>query len=135
MRTYPLHLQSTTQYERIDLVASFVGEDASGQFGILAGHERFITTLVPGLARFRVENEPWQYVALPWAALDFAGGELYVSTSRYSREADYRRMSAVLKERFLAEEEGVRELKASVRWLEDELFRRLYELERRGGGR
>ncbi|HTO46540.1 MAG TPA: hypothetical protein VML91_02780 [Burkholderiales bacterium] len=135
MKTYPLHLQSAAQYERIEGVASFVGEDASGQFGILARHDRFITTLVPGLARYRTGREPWQYVALPGGVLDFVGGELYVTTGRYARDPDYRRMRALLRERLLAEEEGLRALKMSVRRLEEELFRRLYDLERRGSGR
>ena len=135
MNTYPLHLQSATQYERIERVASFVGEDGSGQFGILAGHDRFITVLVPGLARFRIEDEPWQYLALPGGVLDFAGGELHVTTRRYGRDPDYRQMHAVLRERLVAEEEKLRGLKASVRRLEEELFRRLYEIERGGAGR
>jgi len=34
MKTFVMHLQSATQYERIENVASFVGEDGSGSFGI-----------------------------------------------------------------------------------------------------
>ena len=37
MNTFTLHLESSTQYERIEHVVSFVGEDDSGSFGILAG--------------------------------------------------------------------------------------------------
>ncbi len=38
-------------YERIDDVSSFVGEDDSGSFGLLARHDRFMTVLDFGLAR------------------------------------------------------------------------------------
>ena len=51
MNTFVLHLQSATQNERIEKVESFVGRDASGSFGILAGHAPFMTSLVFGMAR------------------------------------------------------------------------------------
>ena len=38
----------------------FVGEDTSGSFGILADHSRMMTTLVVGLARFRIGDTNWQ---------------------------------------------------------------------------
>lgn len=131
MNTFVLHLQSATQYERIDGVASFVGEDTTGQFGILASHERFITALRPALARFRKPRDNWQYLALPGGALYFNLGELYISTGRYAKGDDYRQVRAALRERIAAEEKGLQELRSSVRRLEDEMFRRLYELQRR----
>jgi F-type H+-transporting ATPase subunit epsilon len=36
MKSFVLHLQDATHYERIDQVTSFVGQDDSGLFGILA---------------------------------------------------------------------------------------------------
>ncbi len=130
MRTFTLHLQSALRYERIERVSSFVGEDRSGQFGILGGHERLVTVLVPGLARFRTGNEPWQYLALPGAVLYFAHGELSVNARLYERSADYRSMRAVLRDRLSAEEEELRTLNRCVRDLEGALFKRLYELQR-----
>lgn len=124
-------MQSATQYERIDGVASFVGEDATGQFGILASHERFITSLRPALARFRTAEDAWQYLALPGGALYFNRGELYISTGRYAKGGDYRQMRSTLRERIVAEEKGLQALRSSVRRLEHEMFRRLYELQRR----
>lgn len=132
MSAFVLHLQSTTQYERIDGVASFVGEDATGQFGIQASHERFITSLRRTLARFRHSGGSWQYLALPGGALYFNRGELHISTGRYARGSDYRQMRSMLRERMLAEEKGFDELRSSVRRLEHEMFRRLFELQRRG---
>jgi F-type H+-transporting ATPase subunit epsilon len=135
MSTFVLHLQSASQYERIDGVTSFVGEDATGQFGILASHERFITSLRPALARFETFSGAWQYLALPGGALYFNQGELYISTGRYARGGDYRQMRSTLRERILTEEKGLDELRSSVRRLENEMFRRLYELQRHGASR
>ena len=65
MNGFMLHLQSATQYERIDDATSFVGQDASGSFGLLAGHARFMTVLGFGLTRFRVAEQDWEFLALP----------------------------------------------------------------------
>ncbi len=68
MELFTIHLKSATQYEKIDKVLSFVGEDASGQFGILAHHSRMMTCLKFGLAWFRDENQETEYLPyqVPW---------------------------------------------------------------------
>jgi F-type H+-transporting ATPase subunit epsilon len=128
MKTFVLHLQSATQYERISDVVSFVGVDGSGSFGILAGHDRMITTLGFGLARCRTADDEWQYVAMPGAVLYFVSGELTVSTRRYLRGADYASMSGVLHEQLLAEEEKLREVRQTLARLEDEMLRHLQRI-------
>lgn len=75
MNTFPMHLESTTQYERVEKVISFIGEDDSGSFGVLPGHARMMTLLRFGLARFRVLAEDWEYLALPGALAYFLDGE------------------------------------------------------------
>jgi len=82
MNGFVLHLQSATQYERIEHVTSFVGEDDSGSFGILAGHARMMTVLGFGLARFRAGDDDWQFVAMPGALVYFVDGQLYLSSRR-----------------------------------------------------
>ena len=62
-------LRDSSSAKRIDGVVSFVGEDASGSFGILPGHARIMSILELGLARFRRADEPWQYLAMPGAVL------------------------------------------------------------------
>jgi F-type H+-transporting ATPase subunit epsilon len=128
--SFVLHLESAGRYERIDGVESFVGTDASGQFGLLAGHERFVTVLLPSLARFRLAGEPWQYLALAGGVAYFIADALHVSTLRYARDPDYRRMQAVLDEQLRSEQAALAELRTSVRRLDEEMRHRLYELER-----
>jgi F-type H+-transporting ATPase subunit epsilon len=125
MKTFVMQLQSATQVERIENVISFVGEDASGSFGILPGHTRMMTLLVFGLARFRVFNQDWEFLALPGALAYFVDGQLNLSTRRYLRGKDYEHLSVALRDELLAEEEALREMKQSVRRLEEEMFRRL----------
>ena len=130
MSGFVLHLQSATQYERVESVASFVGEDDSGSFGILAGHARMMTVLGFGLARFRVNGEGWQFLALPGALVYFVDGQLYLSTRRYLRDPDFERVSAVLRRQMLEEEEALRGMKQSVHRLEEEMMRRMWQMKR-----
>jgi F-type H+-transporting ATPase subunit epsilon len=128
MRTFTLHLLDATHTERIEQVSSFVGEDATGSFGILAGHARMMTSLVFGLARFRIRENPWQYLALPGAALYFKDNELALSTRRYLLDTDYEHISSTLQEQLLAEERELHELKQSLHRMEEEVLRRLWEM-------
>jgi F-type H+-transporting ATPase subunit epsilon len=132
MNSFPMHLQSATQYERIDNVTSFVGEDDSGSFGILAGHARAMTLLSFGLARFRVGNRSWEYLALPGGLAYFIDGQLYVGTRRYLRGQDYDGLSVALRREIRAEEEALREVKQSMRRLEEEMLKRLWKIGRGG---
>ena len=133
MRTFILHLQSATQYERVDDVESFVGEDASGSFGILAGHARMMTSLAFGLARYRSAAGDWRYLALPGAILYFLDNQLYINTRRYVRGEDYEIVSATLNHELRLEEENLQSLKENMVRLEDEMFKRLWKLQRDTG--
>jgi len=138
MKTFSLHVQSATQYEHIEHVSSFVGEDASGSFGILANHGRMTTALSYGLARYQTqqdqaEQDTWRYLAFPGGILYFAGNALYISTRRFLHDEDYQRISAGLLEQLLKEEEELRTIKERMYRLEQEMFRRLWQMGRRGG--
>jgi len=128
MNTLVLHLQGATQYERIENVVSFVGEDDSGSFGIIAGHARMMTLLSFGLARFRLVDQGWEFLAIPGALAYLVNGQLYLSTRRYLRGEDYEHLTIALHDELLAEEEALREMKRSVRRLEEEMFRRLWKV-------
>lgn len=130
MNTFVLHLESGTQYERIDGVVSFVAADDSGSFGILAGHARMATCLRTGLARFRIRDGSWRFVALPGAVLYFVESELYVITRHYVHDPDYKRVRAALREALLAEEEKLHAIRASLNRLEDEMLKRIWSMQR-----
>ena len=134
MSTFTLCLYSATQTEHIDGVRAFIGVDASGSFGLLAGHARLITALRFGLARFQVQDssQPWQYLALPGAVLYFDANRLSLSTRRYVKDDDYGRISAALQSQLQAEEESLRGIKTSLRRMEDDMLNRLLQLSRGG---
>jgi len=128
---FALELNGATQRERIDGVSSFVGEDASGQFGLLAGHARLATVLAFGLARFRVGERDWQYLALPGGVAYFDEAVLRISTRRYRYGADFRKVSDALQDELLAEEREIADVRESLQRLEQEMLRRLWEMGRR----
>ena len=130
MNTFVLHLQSGTQYERIEDAVSFVGVDGSGSFGILAGHARMMTCLLTGLARFQKADGAWRFLALPGAVIYFAENQLYLSTRRYLHDPDYKHISAALREELLADEEKLRGIKGSLHRLEDEMLKRMWTMQR-----
>lgn len=130
MKTFVLHLEDATQYERIEGVSSFVGEDDSGSFGLLAGHARMMASLVFGLARYRIEGGPWQYLALPGALIYFVHDELYLNTRRYLKDDDYERISDALHEQLAAEEETLQNFRNSLHNLEQEMLKRLWQIGR-----
>jgi F-type H+-transporting ATPase subunit epsilon len=127
---FAMHLQGAAQYQRIDGVLSFVGQDDSGSFGILGGHERMLTVLSYGLARYRT-GEEWVYLAVPGAILHFLGNELFITTRRYFTDTDYQKISGVLLEQLLQEEEQLRSVKENITRLEQEMLRRLWQMQRR----
>ena len=131
MTGFEIQLCDSSRAERIEAVTLFVGEDASGSFGILAGHARLMTALVVGLARFRVDGQPWQYLALPGALLYFRDNLLTIITRHYLRGDDYTRIVSALEEQLLAEEEVLRATKQSLHRMEEEILKRMWEMGRR----
>jgi F-type H+-transporting ATPase subunit epsilon len=130
MKTFTLVIQDATHVEKIEGVSSFVGEDKSGSFGILANRARLMTILVMGLARYRKGDEPWQYLAQPGAVLYFQNNLLTISTRHYFRDENYMRISSDLQQKLLAEEEELHSVKQSLQHMEKEILKRMWELRR-----
>jgi F-type H+-transporting ATPase subunit epsilon len=134
MRAFSVRLQDASQSRDIAGVTSFVGEDATGSFGILPGHARMMTSLVTGLARLRVGEGPWNYLALPGAVLYFYDNLLTLSTRRYLLDEDFMRISESLQQQLLAEEAKLHDMKHSLHRMEEEVLKRLWEIGRREPG-
>ena len=133
MKTFTLLIQDATHAEKIDGLSSFVGEDKSGSFGLLADHARFMTTLLMGLARYRIGNKPWQYLAQPGAVLYFQNNLLTISTRHYFRDENYMHISSDLQQKLLAEEEELHSVKHSLQHMEKEVLKHMWELHRHEG--
>ncbi|PPD29374.1 MAG: hypothetical protein CTY21_12760 [Methylomonas sp.] len=128
MNAFNLLLLSPGQTRLIAGVASFIGEDASGSFGIQANHGRFITWLVFGLARFKQPDAAWQYLALPGAAATFENNTLTLNTRYFLLDPDCGKISAQLDQRYAEEQEALRASQESVQRMELTMLKRLKEL-------
>ena len=91
-----------------------------------------MTSLIMGLARFRVGTEAWQYLAMPRAVLHFRENVLTLSTYRYLLDDDYTRISQALQQQLLAEQEKLASMNQSLRRMEEEVLKRLWEASRAG---
>jgi F-type H+-transporting ATPase subunit epsilon len=131
MNQFVLNLFDATHEQRITGVTSFVGEDASGSFGIQPNHARFMTTLVFGLARFRLETEAWQYLALPGAVVYFNNNELTISTRHFLIDNDLERISALLEQQLITEEENLHATRESLHRMEQAMLKRMLTLNRK----
>ncbi|MEZ5729282.1 MAG: hypothetical protein R3E48_15580 [Burkholderiaceae bacterium] len=130
MNTFVLEIDAATRSERIEGVRSFVGEDGSGQFGVLAGRSRMATVLAFGLARFQIGEQAWQYLALPGGVAYFDAGVLRIATRRYLYGTDLHEVGDALRDEILADERQIATARENLRRLEQAMMRRLWELER-----
>ncbi len=131
MNRFVLNLFDANHEQRIADVTSFVGEDATGCFGIQANHARFMTTLLFGLARFRLATEEWQYLAVPGAVVYFNNNELTISTRHFLIDTNLERISALLDQQLIAEEEDVHAAKESLHRMEQAMLKRMLVLNRK----
>ncbi|QSA98702.1 F0F1 ATP synthase subunit epsilon [Methylococcus sp. EFPC2] len=134
MKTFTLQLRDATHAETVADVEAFVGQDASGSFSIWAGHARFLTVLVFGLARYRRVDGLWHYLAVPGAVVYFCDNALRLDTRRYLIDDDYERVSRRLTDELLAEERQLETMKAHLRRMEDEFLKRLWQIGQQGRG-
>ena len=128
MNGFKLTLRDSSRSQAIDGVTSFVSEDGSGGFGIQAGHARMMTSLVFGLARFKTETGPWQYLAVPGAILYFINNELTLNTRRYLISDDYEAITQALLDTLAREEQELAAMKHNLRNIEAHILKRMLEM-------
>lgn len=96
MNGFTLYLLDATHSEQIENVTSFTGEDATGSFGLLANHSRFMTVLSLGIAKFRVADGAWKYLAVPGGVVYFQNNRMTLCSYRFLMDDDYHRIHEAL---------------------------------------
>lgn len=125
MTGFAVQLLGSDAGETIADVVSFVGEDASGSFGLMARHARFMTVLSYGLARLRLTDRRVRYVGLPGGVLVFDGRELRISTRRYLVGDEADALGQALARLARAEQRALAETLQKLHRLEAEMLHRL----------
>ncbi|OQW72023.1 MAG: hypothetical protein BVN35_14880 [Proteobacteria bacterium ST_bin11] len=132
MNNFALVLLDSRGLERFDTVTEFIGADADGSFGILAGHIHCVALLRYGLARFRDQVGIWRYLALPSGVLRFAENQITVTSVRYFLGEDRDAICDQLAADMAQVDSEVHTARAILSEIERSLVRRLAELSSRG---
>lgn len=130
MKTFRLHLMSMTRSEMIPDVVRFTGRDAAGSFGILANASRRMTVLTFGLAHFQNAAGEANYLALPGGLLYFFDNELRIATTNFVRSSGLQEISEALDRQLREEEAELRETKQNLHRLDEEIMKRMFDLNR-----
>jgi F-type H+-transporting ATPase subunit epsilon len=125
---FTLALFDSQHPQRFEHLASFVGADASGSFGILPHHARMVAVLRYGLARFAGADGAWHYLALPGGVLHFADNTLALSTVRYFLGDRRELIVGQLAAEMAREDSELQAVRATLAGIERTLLRRLGEL-------
>lgn len=141
MSSFTLQLASATQQRRLEGVSSFIARDASGRFGLMAGHAPMSTVLSYGLARLRLTNstpsplsppntdDGWLYLALPGGVLRFADNMLSIATRTYVVGTEVDAVSQTLERELQRDVAQQKELRRTLLQLEQTLMKSLWQLE------
>lgn len=132
MTPFKLLLMDYTRTVEVNHVSSFVATDASGGFGIQAGHETFITALQPGLARYKTEGDHWHYLAQPGATLWFHSNQLELITTQLVLSDNRQELLQLLETRWQQESETQSSTQRNVTQMEQALARKIWEMNQRG---
>ncbi|ANQ24464.1 hypothetical protein BA893_22980 [Vibrio natriegens] len=131
MISFVISLLDATYSTEIEGVTSFIGEDQTGSFGLLANHSRFMTVLSTGIAKYRTGDSDWKYLAAAGGVLFFKNNHLTLCTYRFLLDDDYSRISQALEQQLVIEEEKSQTFKQSLRHMEEEVFMRLWKIGKR----
>lgn len=132
MSAFALTLLDSTQVQRFDAVTECIAADATGSFGILAGHERTVAVLRYGLLRFVNGDGAWHYAALPGGVLRFADNTLNIVASRFFLGDEREALADKLAAEMAREDSDIHSARATLAQIERTLMRRLGELSEHG---
>lgn len=127
--TFDFQVFSPGRHWQTTEATSFRGKDASGGFGLLARRSDFMTVLEYGLATLKWGSGELMFFGFPGGVLRFSRGSLQIVTRFYVQGPNPAELLTSLAAEVKREQERVRELKTSVRRLDEELLRRLRQME------
>lgn len=126
--TFTVEIQSPRRVEAIPNVRAFQANDSSGSFSLLSNAERRITVLSNGIATLKFSNETEEYVAIASGVLVFQNNSLAVATRAFLRGSDPFALRHDLEKIIAAEELAMRETRRNLRQLDEQILRRLSNL-------
>jgi len=132
--TFCLDLLDSHGSAHFEEVSQFIGADAGGSFGLLAGHAHCVAVLRYGLARFQEADGAWRYLTMPGGVLRFADNRLTITTVRYFLGDDPGLLCERLAEEMARTDSDIHAARATLTEIERSLLRRLAELTSHAAG-
>ncbi|KIE58155.1 ATP synthase F0F1 subunit epsilon [Methylacidiphilum kamchatkense Kam1] len=131
MQTFELVMIDSTKELRFNNVTLFHGSDRSGQFGIMARHQTFMTSLLLSLCWFFTIDDPLPtYVALSGGILYFNRNILSIVTPHFFVDKDMQKISINLEQELKMEEQQRKEMRERAKNLEKEMLKRMWEMQK-----
>ena len=128
MKTFPLELNDSSQTQLFEQITQCICADASGSFGILAGHIPMVAILRYGLVRFQEQGGNWRYAALPGGILRFADNRLTITSIHCflgnNRDALVQQLTKAME----TEDSDIHSARRTLAQIEESLIRRLSEI-------
>lgn len=123
----------------IDQVTSLIAQDASGQFGILPGHQALVTVLEPGLFRYRTASgADWSYGASAGGLLSCERQadltQVRIVSRRFLLGDEPEALQALLDDLLNSERTLRMSTRDSVGQLDQAFYKRMQELAQMGQG-
>lgn len=131
MRTMRVRLLDNESLEEMDDVVLIAAHDGSGGFSILPGHIPFMTMLDSGLVRIRHQDGREDYLGQPGGLLEVTRDAVSITTRRLFRERDAAALEQQMQVNLELEESRLRATRATLKHMEDEVLRRIFEMEPR----
>lgn len=136
-RTFQLEVVTPERLLVSAAVEEVVAPGSEGEFGVLAGHAHFLTTLRPGELRYRI-GAAWRHVSVHWGYADVtpAGMTVLAETAELAEEIDLARAEAAAQraEQLVGAAKSRHDAEAARRSLERALLRIRVAKPRRPGG-
>ncbi len=130
MKTLPVTLLDNESSSDLTGIVALSAEDASGSFTLLPGHMALLTILAPGLVRLRYESGALEFVGQPGSLLRVEAGKTTVTTRRLFRGEDAEAVLELMRRQLADEESRLLSTRATLKHMEDEVLRRIFEMDR-----
>lgn len=134
MNSFALSLLDSQGSDQFAEITQFIGADAGGSFGLLAGHQHMLAILRYGLARFSDSSGAWYYLAMPGGVLRFIDNTLTVTTLRYFLGTDRELICRQLADEMAQLDSEIHSTRATLAKIEHSLLQRLVELSKQQAG-
>jgi len=131
MKSFALSLLDSRGNQDFAAVTHFIGSDASGSFGIMAGHAPMLALLRYGLARFCDISGKWHYLAVPGAVLRFFENHLTITTVRYFLGSQREQICQLMADEIARQDSEIHNARATMLEIEHSLMLRMAELSKR----